>query len=110
MNWDDLRIFLAVARSGRVSTAARRLGVEHTTISRRLGVLEEDLGVRLFYRTPGGYLLTPQGQHALADAEAIERAAVAVAARVRETSAEVAGRVRLALPPEFASHWLAPSL
>ena len=110
VNWDDLQVFLAIARHGRVSSAARRLGVEHTTVSRRLAALEEQLGARLFYRTPGGYLLTPQGQHALADAESMERAAVAVAARAREKSGEIAGRVRLALPPEFASHWLAPEL
>ena len=110
MNWDDLRIFLAVTRAGRVSAAARRLGVEHTTVSRRVAALEDHLGARLFYRTTSGYLLTPQGQHALADAEAMERAAIGVAARAREKSAEVAGRVRVALPPEFASHWLAPEL
>jgi DNA-binding transcriptional LysR family regulator len=51
MNWDNLRTFLAIVRAGRVSGAARRLGVEHTTIGRRLAGLEADLGVPLFYRT-----------------------------------------------------------
>ena len=109
MNWDDLQVFLAVARTGRLSAAARRLQVEHTTISRRLAVLEAELGVPLFYRTATGCLLTAHGQNVLSNAEAMERAAISVTARAREGSA-IAGRVRIALPPEFASHWLAPQL
>jgi DNA-binding transcriptional LysR family regulator len=103
-------VFLAVARSGRVSAAARRLGVEHTTIARRIAALENTLGVSLFYRTPRGYLLTPEGQNVVATAEAMERAAIAVEARAREKSATLAGRVRIAMPPEYGSHWLAPEL
>jgi DNA-binding transcriptional LysR family regulator len=110
MDWDGLQVFLAVARAGRISGAARRLGVEHTTVSRRLGALEDELGVPLFHRTAGGYLLTPHGHGALPSAEAMERAALAVGARAREDSDRVAGRVRLALPPEVASHWFVPHL
>jgi len=102
-------VFLAVARTGRLSAAARRLQVEHTTISRRLAALESELGVPLFYRTTSGCLLTAHGQNVLSNAEAMEKAAVAVTARAREGSA-IAGRVRIAMPPEFASHWLAPRL
>src|SRR6266545_7763124 len=110
MDWDGLQVFLAVARAGRISAAARRLGVEHTTVSRRLAALEEDLGVRLFHRTASGYLLTPHGQNALPSAEAMERAAIGVGARAREGSGDISGRVRVAMAPEFASHWLAPRL
>ena len=110
MDWDGLQVFLAVARAGRISAAARRLGVEHTTVSRRLAALEEDLQVPLFYRTSTGYLLTPHGQNVLANAETMERAALAVAARAREHSGAIAGRVRIAMPPEYGSHWLAPRL
>ena len=110
MNWDDLQIFLAVARAGRISKAARRLRVEHTTVSRRLSALENDLGVPLFYRTTTGYLLTSHGQNVLANAETMENAALAVAARAREGSGAIGGRVRVAMVPEFASHWLAPRL
>ena len=110
MNWDALQAFLAVARTGRVSAAARRLDVQHTTVARRLATLEAQLGVPLFYRTSTGYLLTPHGQSALAQAEAMEAAALALAARAREASGAMAGRVRVALAPEFASHWLAPQL
>ena len=110
MDWDNLQVFLTIARTGRVSAAARRLGVEHTTVSRRLEVLERELGVPLFYRTTTGYLLTPHGKNVVASAETMERAAIAVAARAREGSGAIAGRVRLALAPEFASHWLAAKL
>jgi DNA-binding transcriptional LysR family regulator len=110
VNWDALQAFLAVARTGRISAAARRLDVEHTTISRRLGALEATLGVPLFYRTNTGYTLTAHGRNALTQAEAMERAALALTARVREGSGVIAGRVRVAMAPEFASHWLAPQL
>jgi DNA-binding transcriptional LysR family regulator len=110
VDWDGLRIFLAVARAGRLSAAAKRLAVEHTTVSRRLAALEHELGTQLFYRTAGGFLLTPVGQSVLANAEAMERAAATVGARARETTGAVSGRVRLALVPEFASDWLAPHL
>jgi DNA-binding transcriptional LysR family regulator len=110
VDWDALQVFLAIARAGRLSAAARRLDVEHTTVSRRLAALEAELGVPLFYRTASGYVLTPHGHNVLSSAEAMEAAAITVAARAREKSAAVAGRVRLALPPEFASHWLAPKL
>jgi DNA-binding transcriptional LysR family regulator len=110
VNWDALQAFLAVARTGRISVAARRLGVEHTTISRRLTALEATLGVPLFYRTNTGYTLTAHGRNALTQAEAMERAALALAARAREESGAIAGRVRVAMAPEFASHWLGPQL
>jgi DNA-binding transcriptional LysR family regulator len=110
LDWDSLQVFLAVARAGRISAAAKRLDVEHTTISRRLAALEAELGVPLFYRTTTGYLLTPHGHNVMSNAETMERAALAVAARAREGSAAIGGRVRIALPPEFASHWLAPRI
>jgi DNA-binding transcriptional LysR family regulator len=107
MDWDNLQTFLAVARTGRISAAARRLDVEHTTVARRLAVLQRELGVPLFYRTSTGYVLTRHGHNALSQAEVVERAVLAVAARARQDSGVIAGRVRVALPPEFASHWLA---
>jgi DNA-binding transcriptional LysR family regulator len=110
VDWDGLQVFLAIARAGRVSMAAKRLGVKHTTVSRRLAALESELGVPLFYRTTTGYLLTPHGQNVIANAETMERAAIAVASRAREDSTAIGGRVRVAMPPEFASHWLGPRI
>jgi DNA-binding transcriptional LysR family regulator len=65
LDWDLLRVFLAVARTGRISAAAPGLGVEHTTVGRRLAALEADLGVALFYRTGAGYRLNPTGRAGL---------------------------------------------
>jgi DNA-binding transcriptional LysR family regulator len=110
VDWDRLQAFLAVARTGRISAAGRRLQVEHTTVARRVAALETELGVPLFYRTTTGYLLTTHGRNALSQAESMERCALALAARAREDSKAFAGRVRVAMAPEFASHWLAPQL
>jgi DNA-binding transcriptional LysR family regulator len=109
MDWDDLRVFLAVSREHRVSAAAKKLGVEHTTVARRLAALERDLGVRLFYRTPAGYGLTPEGGRMLGSAETMERAALAIGARARDVG-PIAGRVRIAMLEEMATYWLAPLL
>jgi DNA-binding transcriptional LysR family regulator len=84
--------------------------VEHTTVARRIAALEKTLGVSLFYRTTRGYLLTPEGQNVVSAAEAMERSALAVEARARENSGALAGQVRVAMPPEYGSHWLAPKL
>lgn len=110
VDWDAFQAFLAVARSGRISAAARRLDVQHTTVARRIAALEAELGVPLFYRTNTGYALTPHGRNAVAQAEAMEQAAMAAAARAREGSGALSGLVRVALAPEFASHWLVPKL
>jgi DNA-binding transcriptional LysR family regulator len=109
-DWDHIRVFLAVARAGRVAAAARRLGVQHTTISRQLATLEAELGAALFYRTANGYLLTAEGESILSTAEAMEQSAVAIGARVSESVGKLSGRVRVWMPPEFASDWLAPEL
>jgi len=110
MNWDAFQAFLMVARAGRISAAARRLGVQHTTIARRLSALETELGVPLFYRTNTGYTLTAHGQNAVAQAEEMEHGALALAARARESSGTMAGHVRIAMAPEFASDWFVPQM
>ncbi len=110
MVWDDLRVFLAVARAGRVSVAARQLAVEHTTVGRRLAALERDLGVPLFYRTVAGYRLTPHGENVLSSAQSMERAAITLTARAREGAPDARGRVRVAILEEYATYWLAPRL
>ncbi len=65
MDWEDLRFFLALARHGTLSGAARTLGVNHATVARRLHALEEGLGARLVERRPEGYVLTPAGSRTL---------------------------------------------
>jgi molybdate transport repressor ModE-like protein len=72
MNWDDLRIFLAVAREGSISGAAKRLAVQHSTVSRRLRALEKRLGTRLIERKKSGYELTEAGEELQLSARKIE--------------------------------------
>jgi molybdate transport repressor ModE-like protein len=73
MQWDDLRIVLAIARAGSLAGAARGLGVNHSTVFRRLNTFEETLGVRLFERLQSGYALTVAGEEMRASAELMER-------------------------------------
>lgn len=61
MNWDDIRIFLAVARSGQILGAAKRLGINHTTVARRLTALEAALSTTLLTRRTNGSTLTQAG-------------------------------------------------
>lgn len=109
MDWDGLRFFLAVARAGRATQAAKRLGVDQTTVSRRLAALEAEIGGALLYRTSERYRLTDLGQTVFSEAEVMEQAALSVLAQSQAGSKAV-GRVRLALLDEFASHWLVPRL
>src|ERR1700724_243989 len=79
-NWDDVRYFLAVARTGTLSAAARQLGTEHTTVARHIQALEDELNSRLFHKSNSGYGLTDAGERLLAGAEAIESAYVSAKA------------------------------
>jgi len=97
LDWDDLRYFLSAARKKTLAGAARSLGVEHTTIGRRLSALERRLGAVLFHRGPEGLTLTELGQQIAPLVEDVERTVV----RVRELVATRAARVRLAVPSGF---------
>ncbi|SET44797.1 LysR family transcriptional regulator [Oceanicella actignis] len=104
MNWDDLRFFLQVARTGRLTQAARALGVDHATVSRRIGALEDAVQAKLFDRSPRGYALTEAGQRLLPAAEAIESAAMSGAAAVGGRQHALSGAVRVGMPEGAASH------
>ena len=82
-NWNDLRAFLAVARTGRLTTAAARVAMDHTTVARRIAALEDGLGARLFDRSPQGYALTPHGERLMPTAEKIESLTLLAASRIR---------------------------
>ncbi|MER8409070.1 LysR family transcriptional regulator [Mesorhizobium sp. M1307] len=97
-DWNDLRYFLAAARAGTLSGAARVLGVRHTTISRRLAALEAALGVSLVVRTRQGIEITPLGQTLLPLGDDLERTMQALTALVRSGK----NSVRLALPSGFS--------
>ncbi|MGY4719468.1 LysR family transcriptional regulator [Naumannella huperziae] len=107
-NADDLLVLLAVARLGRFTAAADVLGVNHTTVSRRIAVLERAVGGRVLVQTPGGWELSDLGRRVLPVAEEIERAmqSLAVAAGGAE---EVRGTVRVASPDGFSIHVVVPA-
>jgi DNA-binding transcriptional LysR family regulator len=110
MNWDDVRIFLAVARAGQILGAARRLGVNHATVSRRIAALEDALGARLFRRTTTGSEMTPAGERFLSVAERMEADMIAARAEVAGEGDDVEGIVRIGAPDGFGVGFLAPRL
>ena len=95
MDWDDLRLFLAVARAGSLSGAARALGVNHSTVFRRINAFEERLGVRLFERFPGGYVLTPAGEEMREAALRIEDEVATLGRKVSGQDLRLSGTVRI---------------
>jgi len=109
MNWDDMRIFLAVAEVGSLAGAARRLRCSHATAWRRIGALERALKVQLFERLPGGYVLTPAGLRFLDGITGVQRT-VDSACRQLTDAAEIAeGEVRITAP-EFISMMMADAV
>lgn len=108
LNSEDLRLFLVVLREGNMLAAARRMGVDHSTVARRLTALETMLGARLFDRSPRGVAATPAAFALVPHAERIERELLAAAASVGGADRDVEGVVRIATPEAFASHLLAP--
>ena len=107
--WDDVRFFVAVAREGSLSGAARALSVEHSTVARRVATLEARIGVRLFDRLPRSWTLTSEGEALLAPAERMENEALAFG-RAATAAMNMQGTVRVSAPPAFASHFLVPQL
>lgn len=106
-SWDDVEVFLAVAEAGTFSAAARRLGIDGSTVGRRVGALEADLGVALFLRTPAGPRLTPEGRDLLEPARAARAELTRMFGRTR-VDEQPHGVVRLASSFMFAA--VAPQL
>jgi DNA-binding transcriptional LysR family regulator len=94
-NWDDLRVFLSLAREGTLTTAAKALGVSHPTVARRVKTLEQQTGARLFDRLSDRFVLTSAGEQLLGDARSMEQAALAIDRRTATLSDTVSGVVRL---------------
>ncbi|WP_420144373.1 LysR family transcriptional regulator [Sphingobium sp.] len=109
-DWDDLRIFLAVARGRKIAPAARMLGVDATTIVRRLARLEKALGAELFEIGAGDRILTARGLDLLQHAEAVESAALSAVERVGGMEQKRAGHVRLSVAEGFGTWVLAPGM
>ena len=93
--WDDVRFFLAVARAGSLSGAARVLGVGHVTVGRRITLLEKRLGVTLLHRTPDGFAVTAAGDAVLRQCIAMENAALDLERVAAGRDSLAAGSIRL---------------
>ncbi|MHC2018933.1 LysR family transcriptional regulator [Methylobacterium sp. CM6247] len=109
LDWDDLRFFLALARHGTLSAAAKVLHVSQSTVGRRLNSLEATLAVRLLNRTPEGYVPTLAGQEVRRKAERLEAEALSLERDVTGRDARMRGLVRVTCAETLAAHVLAPS-
>ena len=109
MNWDDTRIFLAVARSGQILGAAKSLGLNHATVARRLSALEGALDSKLFTRKTNGTELSGAGERFLVHAERMESAMLAASESAGADSL-IEGTVRVGAPDGFGVAFLAPRL
>ena len=111
MDWDNLRYFLELARSGTLAAAARRAGVEHTTVARRIQALEKQMGAALFARDAGGHRLTEAGRQLLPAVEAMEAAVLgAERAAPAQAGAGPSGLVRVGATEGFGTLILASHL
>ncbi|WP_337180804.1 LysR family transcriptional regulator [Sphingopyxis granuli] len=110
IDWDDVRYFLAIARGGSVRSAAGHLGVNHSTVLRRVARLEERLGVQMFEKLPSGYRLTAAGEEVLELAAQMETSSLQLETRVFGRDQSVRGLLRVTLTPILASHLLMPDL
>jgi len=109
-DWDRLRVMLALRRGATLSATARALGVDHTTVARRLEGVERDLGTPLFERGPDGFTATPVGEQILAAAERVEDEVTSLLRRLDGGAGGLSGLVRLTTTPFLASMLFAPSL
>lgn len=110
MDWDHLRYFLELARTGKLSAAARRLQVQHTTVARRIRQLEQVVGAPLFVRVGGEHQVSETGRGLLPHAEAMERACQELEGRARGERDVLSGLVRVGATEGFGTAVLAPAL
>jgi DNA-binding transcriptional LysR family regulator len=110
MNWDDIKIFLEVARAERLSTAAKRLAMDASTVSRRLHKLEQNMVTKLFDRTQEGHVLTPDGEMLLSSARKMEQDAQHALASIQNHNEENCGQVRVGATEALGNFFISPNL
>lgn len=110
MDWSDVQVFLAVARSGSLAAAGRTLNLAQPTVGRRLSALEASLRATLFQRTHTGLTLTEEGLAVVAAAERMEEEALAFQRRLEGTGQHLQGLLRVTASDWFGTHFLAPML
>jgi DNA-binding transcriptional LysR family regulator len=109
-DWENLRHFVVLAREGTLSGAARRLGVDHATVARRVAALEAETGLKLVDRRARSYRLTEDGKRISATAMPMEEAAFAVGRAVQAARPGLRGEVSISSPPSLANALIAPQL
>jgi DNA-binding transcriptional LysR family regulator len=110
MDWDNVRVFLAVARAGQFVAAAKRLKLDHATVSRRIAALEAALGAKLFNRRTTGAKLTSAGERFLGAAEQMESAFLHAQGEISGVDLELTGDVRIGAPDGFSTYYLTGAL
>ena len=110
MEWDDLRYFLELARSGTLTEAARRLEVKHTTVSRRIQRLEMKVGGQLFTRTPMGHVPTRRGENLISDIQGVEETIRNISANVPKDAEHISGLVRIGCTEGYGTGIIPPHL
>jgi DNA-binding transcriptional LysR family regulator len=106
LDWDDLRYFINAVRAGNYTSAADRLKVNRTTVGRRIGQLENRLGISLFEQTPSGYRPTPAGRVVLEAAEQVEREMERMTGRLATPEERMAATVRVAISGEIGTEFM----
>ncbi|WP_166415849.1 LysR family transcriptional regulator [Cochlodiniinecator piscidefendens] len=106
MHWDDLRIFLGVARSDSLSRAGKVLKIDPATVGRRISRLEEDLGAALFVKSPQGYALTGEGERLLIHATRAEQNFTLAMEDMRGEAGHLTGAIRIGAPDGSANYLL----
>jgi len=109
LNWDDLKFFLMVCRTGSIRAAAKELGVNHATVSRRINNFESSLGQRLFDRSAKGYARTAAGDEIYLEASNLEERLNSVERKVAGKDDKLVGEIRVTLPEIFAGPLLMPA-
>lgn len=110
LDWDNIRYFLAVVRSGSVSRAAEQLGVNQTTVSRRIAALEHRLGKELFDRTGNGFVVTPVAEGLVASANSMAEEASTIERHVMADRHELSGELRVTVADLCTQHLMIPAI
>ncbi len=110
LNWQDIQIFLEVARADRLTDAARRLTIDHSTVSRRIRRFETDLNTQLFERSTHGYKLTAAGEQLLLFAEEMARQATGAGESISNQNLQVSGQIRVGVTEGFGTYVITPLL
>lgn len=101
MNWDNIKVFAAIAKLGSISQAANELDINHSTVLRRIHALETELAVSLFFRRQNGYVITPAGERILAQALKMEEEALTLQRQALAVDGASRGQLQVACPPVY---------